>query len=131
MYDNSQNLHGTKFLPNWGKILQSIKFSDLSMGCKLSPYLANIFMCDLEEKIKKSKFFPTVWHRYVDDIFCIVNPRILNTLLNFLNSLHPSLKFTLEKEENRKIAFLDLHIEVSEEQDLVFSIYRKPTHTGR
>lgn len=41
----------------------------LSMGCKLSPYLANIFMCELEEQLKKSSLFPSVWHRYVDDVF--------------------------------------------------------------
>lgn len=105
--------------------------TELSMGSKLSPLLANIFMCDLEEKLKSSRLFPSLWYRYVDDIFCVVNARSLKNLEDFLNSQHPSIKFTVEKEVNGKISFLDLCIRQTTERGLEFSIYRKPTHTDR
>lgn len=73
-----------------------------------------------------------MWHRYVDDVFCIVNARSLNNLLDFLNSQHSSITFTVEKEDDdRTLAFLDLRIRVSAEGNLEFSIYRKPTNTDR
>lgn len=70
----------------------------LTMGSKLSPYLANIYMCALEEKLKKNTLFPPVWLRYVDDVFCITNARQLNKLLELLNSQHQTIKFTVEQE---------------------------------
>ena len=88
-------------------------------------------MCHLEEKLKKNKIFPLIWYRYVDDIFCIVNSRQLNKLLELLNAQHPSIKFTVEQEENGRIVFLDLCINTTPEGFLEFSIYRKPTHTDR
>lgn len=105
--------------------------SGLSMGSKLSPLLANLFMCDLEEKMKRDPNFPSMWYRYVDDVFCVINPRQLNNFLEFLNAQHPSITFTVEKEENGSLAFLDLKIKTTQDGKLEFSIYRKPTHTDR
>lgn len=112
-----------------GKFYQ--QHSGLSMGCKLSPFLANIYMSDLEERLRGNNLFPVVWHRYVDDIFCVTNARLINPLKDLLNSQHTTIKFTVELEEENKIAFLDLWIKRSEDDGLRFSIYRKPTHTDR
>lgn len=105
--------------------------SGLSMGSKLSPLLANLFMCDLEEKMRKDSNFPSIWYRYVDDVFCIINSRQLNNFLQFLNAQHPSITFTVERDEDGSLAFLDLKIKTTDDGKLEFSIYRKPTHTDR
>jgi hypothetical protein len=42
-----------------------------SMGNLLSPFAANFFMADFEQKIEKDTRFPKFWCRYVDDIFAV------------------------------------------------------------
>jgi hypothetical protein len=44
------------------------------------------------------------------------------------NSAVPNMNFTLEKEENNKINFLDITI-AKEHDSISFGIYRKPTTT--
>jgi hypothetical protein len=47
---------------------------------------------------------------------------------DFLNSIHPKIKFTMEVESQHKINFLDLTISHSSNKH-EFSIFRKPTQT--
>lgn len=54
----------------------------------------------------------------------------LRKLFDRLNSRRPSIKFTIEKVENNKISFLDILIK-KVGNSLVFSVYRKLTHTDR
>ena len=54
----------------------------------------------------------------------------LNYFVDFLNSQHPNIKFTLEKETNKILAFLDLCITNSDRSCLKTSTYRKKTFTG-
>jgi hypothetical protein len=48
--------------------------------------------------------------------------------LDHFNNLTPKLEFTLEKEADSKIDFLDITIS-TEPQKLPTDIYRKPTYT--
>lgn len=103
----------------------------LSMGSKLSPLLADVFMSDFETDLQKEKLFPRIWRRYVDDIFAVVKERYLSQILEMLNSRHTTIKFTVEKEMDGKLPFLDLMITKKEDNTLRFGIYRKPTSTDR
>ncbi|XP_053691314.1 uncharacterized protein LOC128739838 [Sabethes cyaneus] len=103
----------------------------LSMGSKLSPLLAEVFMSDFETEVQKDKMFPRVWKRYVDDVFALVKERYLPQTLNLLNSKHDSIRFTVEKEQDGTLPFLDLRISIKEDKTLKFGIYRKPTSTDR
>ena len=47
-----------------------------------------------------------------------------------LHLLHPVLKFTIEKEQNNSLNFLDVLVE-KEGTGFLTSIYRKPTFTGQ
>ena len=47
-----------------------------------------------------------------------------------LNLLHPALKFTVEKEQNNSLHFLEVLVE-KEGTGFLTSIYRKPTFTGQ
>ena len=49
--------------------------------------------------------------------------------LNYLNQLHPSLKFKIELEILDKLPFLDILI-VKNDSSIVTTVYRKPTHSG-
>ncbi|XP_044738897.1 uncharacterized protein LOC123300392 [Chrysoperla carnea] len=104
-----------------------------SMGNPLSPFLANIFMSRLERNLKQAaEYFPQHWYRYVDDIFTIIDTKktSVHDFLEFLNKAEPSIKFTVEEEQDEKLPFLDL--EISRDSDkLAFNIYRKPTNVDR
>ncbi|XP_053685711.1 uncharacterized protein LOC128735241 [Sabethes cyaneus] len=101
------------------------------MGSKVSPLLAEVFMSDFEVALQKEKYFPRVWKRYVDDVFAIVKERHLPKTLDLLNSRHPTIKFTVEREVDGKIPFLDLMISKKNDNSLKLGIYRKPTSTDR
>ena len=52
--------------------------------------------------------------------------------LEHINSLHPSIKFTLETQnEDKTIPFLDVLLIIQEDGSLGHKVYRKPTHTDR
>ena len=103
----------------------------LPMGSPASPAIANIFMAKLEEDALKSfDGAPDVWYRYVDDVFSIVKKSLVEKLLVHLNNQHPSIVFTLEKEEEGKLPFMDAMIH-RVDGSLKTGVYRKPTHTGR
>ena len=72
-----------------------------------------------------------MYYRYVDDTFAVFNDEDeCNEFFSHLNSLHPSLRFTFEKECNRTLPFLDVLVEKND-HEFVTSIYRKPTFTGQ
>lgn len=54
----------------------------------------------------------------------------LSDFLVFLNSAHPNIRFTMELEQNCILPFMDVCIERNSE-GLLFSVFRKPTHTDR
>ena len=99
------------------------------MGSPLAPVLANIFMGFHESKwlneynLNKPKFYL----RYVDDILAPFDNE--QDLLNFLNNRHPNIKFTLEKQNNHSIVFLDIFISGINKQNLTLQTYHKSTYT--
>ena len=103
----------------------------VSMGSPLGPVLASIFMNDFELKhmSKLKELGVTTWFRYVDDTFVVINNNKPTEVLNFLNSLHNSIKFTCEHEINNSINFLDVTI-TRKHLKLVTKTYHKPTFTG-
>ena len=103
----------------------------VAMGSPLGPALANIFVGYYESELFKKVSKPTVYCRYVDDTFALFHKETdFKKFLNSLNSLHPSLKFTFEKEINNTLSFLDVLVTKSENH-FVTSVYRKPTFTGQ
>ena len=103
----------------------------VTMGSPLAPVLANIFMGFYESKwlnecnLNKSKFYL----RYVDDILAAFEKEqdSLN-FLNFLNNKHPNIKFTIEKQVNHSMSFLDVFISGINNQNLTLQIYHKSTY---
>lgn len=68
----------------------------------------------------------------MDDTFCIWDhgENELDLFLNELNSYDSDIQFTMEKEEQRKIPFLDV-LCVRENHEIKTTVYRKPTSTFR
>ena len=104
----------------------------VSMGSPLGPVLANLFMGYHEKKwlqeFDKGKIL--MYKRYVDDIFCMFeNEKDAENFFEFLNCQHKSIKFTLEKESNKLLSFLDVLIK-NEGNRFSTSVYRKKTSVG-
>ena len=107
----------------------------VAMGSPLSPILANLCLEFLEKNYIKTlpeDIRALFWVRYVDDVFIVYehNEEKFSEFLNHINNIIPSIKFTVEQEENGKIPFLDvLVIHDSINLNFSFSVYRKPTNT--
>ena len=105
----------------------------VAMGSPLGPHLANIFMGFMERKWLQEcpvDFKPVLYKRYVDDTFLLFkSDSHFDLFLNYLNSKHPNIAFTCDKEENNVLPFLDIKIKRTE-NEFITSIYRKPTFTG-
>ena len=79
-----------------------------AMGSPVSPIIANIFMENFEEKaIASFHAPPRYWGRHVDDTMLIMDKSEVDNFTQHLNSVHDSIKFTVEQESNNSIAMLD------------------------
>ena len=84
------------------------------MGSPLGPVLADFFIHHLELSYLSTASLsprPSFYQRYVDDIFCLF-PSIdqSHLFLDYINSCHPNIKFSIEPENNNTLSFLDVSI---------------------
>lgn len=125
--NNSFTFNDTYFLQTKGT----------AMGTKVAPIYATLVLAYLEEILYKESekefgsnfrtYLETNFKRYLDDCFIIFTKteQELKLFHNLLNTLHPSIKFTIEKNKNR-LPFLDTVI-INNNGKLQTDIYYKPT----
>ena len=102
------------------------------MGSPVSAVIANMVIEDVEQRaLATSPVKPFFWKRYVDDVIFAVSGNEAERLLSHLNSVEPSIQFTLEHEKDRHLPFLDSNVSRREQGNLETSVYRKPTHTDK
>ena len=70
---------------------------------------------------------PRIWKRYVDDTFTVMKQHNGDNFLRHLNQKHSSIRFTVETENNNKIAFLDSLVTRETDGKLLTSVYKKLT----
>ena len=100
-------------------------------GVAMGPALANIFVGYYESKLFQTTSKPEMYYRYMDDTFVVFsNEDECDLFLDSLNSLHPSLRLTFEKDFNLALPFLDVLVEKSPSK-FITSINRKLTFTGQ
>ena len=103
------------------------------MGSPLAPVLAYVFMCFHKSKLlnEYSLSKPRFYLRYVDGILAAFdNEQDSLNFFNLLNNRHTNIKFTMEKQINHSIAFLDVFISGINNQNLTLQTYHKSTYTG-
>ncbi len=103
-----------------------------AMGSPVSAVIANLVMEDVEQRaLASAPVRLSFWKRFVDDIISAVSRNDIDILLQHLNSIEPSIQFTVERETNGDLAFLDLNVYRTIEGKLETAVYRKPTHTDK
>ena len=82
------------------------------MGSPVSVTVANLVMEDVEGRaLTTADVHPRFWKRYVDDTCTALPMSRCQEFLEHLNSVEPSIQFTLEKESEGKLPFLCVHLE--------------------
>ena len=99
----------------------------LAMGSPPAPLLANGWMHQFDNVIKGDA---VLYERYMDDILRDIDSQQVDEKLNEINNLHPALKFTIEREQNSSIPFLDMKIHHNQDGSLSSTWYSKKTDTG-
>ena len=104
--------HGLTGVRSSGQPIHGVFFEDLTLG--------------------SAPVKTRMWKWYVYDTCCIVTRgnRMAEELLDHLNSVRPSIQFTLELEREGSLPFLDTLLR-REDGTLDNSVYRKLTHTDR
>ena len=79
------------------------------MGSCISHIIASVYTEHIEHtNITTFHTLPSLWLRYVDDTFCILNKDHINDFRTHLNSICSYIQFTIEKEQNFSLPFLDV-----------------------
>ena len=87
------------------------------MGTKMAPSYASLFMGKFEEdKLSDYHHQLLIWLRFLDDIFLIwqYSEKELLDFIKYLNGAHPSIKFTMNIDEQLLNAkhYLTFHINI-------------------
>ena len=121
----------TTYFTFQGRLYEQVKGA--AMGSPISPVVANLFMEDLETKALATALLPpTLWKRYVDDTFTIIQKSQKDAFLEHVNSIDDNIHFPCEEpREDGSIPFLDMLISPDEDGRLNTTDYRKLTHTDQ
>ena len=96
----------------------------VAMGSPLGPTLTNVFLCHFEEQWMSDCPIDC------KNIFLLFSSELhVTKFLNYMNSKHRNFKFTVEREENNSLSFLDIKF-FCDTGKFQTSIYRKPTFSG-
>ena len=87
----------------------------------MAPSYANLFMGKFEKHaVDHAPFKPHIWFRYIDEIFMIwtEGESDLKTFLNYINYIHPTIKFSQEysNSPNQILPFLDVQVHLNNNQ---------------
>lgn len=104
------------------------------MGNCISGFLAELVMEELEKSVLPKLPFPIPFYkRYIDDIILAIleGEHNENEVLRIFNDYDDDIQFTMEKEENKSINFLDMTITRNEDGTLTTKWYQKQVASGR
>ena len=94
------------------------------MGSPISVVIANLVMEYVEQKaISSFSSFPKLWKRFVDDTFVIMQTNKVNRFFDHLNNVDPNINFTMELEQDDKLAFFDVLVMRTQDGKLATKVY--------
>jgi len=107
-----------------------IQIMGTAMGSPMAPSYASLFMGKLEQDfLENENFNPTVWLRFLDDIFMIWNhsEEDLHKFINSLNNFHPTIKFTYTASSTH-VSFLDVNVMKNSDNTISTNVHVKETN---
>lgn len=106
----------------------------MPMGNPLSPTIADIVLDTLLdnviEELKLANVNIKFISKYVDDLFAVIKQDDEEIIMKTLNAYHNKINFTIEKENNQKLPYLDMQI-IKDNERLKTNWYTKSTASGR
>ena len=103
------------------------------IGLSVTGEVAIIYMEDFQMRAKTDEL-PELnnWPWYVDDSVLKCKRNKAQKILDHLNNIEPEhIKFTMEEEEDNKLAVLDLELNVNRKKKRIeFNVYYKKTNTN-
>ena len=105
----------------------------LAMESSISPIIANMYMEHFEEvALKTTEIQPSLWRRFVENIFVVKQLEHNENFLKHINILDQPIKFTAEDTHiYGSASCLDTLVMLELNTMLSISVYRKPTHTDQ
>ena len=139
--NNKINLSKIEFLDGIKLLLDStfLQFNNkyykqimgVPMGICTSPWFADIALELLETScLKNYSKDVLLFKRYVDDYLLIVKKDKIEEILSSFNNYNNNLQFTIERETNNSINFLDMQL-IRTNNKIITNWYRKSTASGR
>ena len=101
------------------------------MGSPLSSFLAEAVMQDLERRSINNDGNVKLWNRYVDDVLSVIKTHHIDSLFKKINTTTDDITFTMEKETEKRIAFLDIELTRTDNGAIETKVHRKNTHTDQ
>ena len=101
----------------------------VAMGSPLGQ--PHIFICSFGSKWLRNyanDFKPVFYRRYIYDIFVLFSsPDHADKFREYLLSKHPNIKFSIQKEEDGRLPFLDINIFRENDKFATTSIEKRPS----
>lgn len=106
----------------------------MPMGNSLSPTIADIVLDKLLKEtlleLKNNNIHIKLRTKYIDDLFAIIKRKDEDIILTTFNKYHNKLQFTIEKERDSCISYLDMKI-YRQNKKISTECYTKPIASGR
>lgn len=103
-----------------------------AMGSKLSPIIAQYVMDYLlDECLKKLPYKLAFIKKFVDDLILALPEDSVDLTLNIFNNFDAHIKFTIERETNKTVPFLDTLVKREDGNIIKLDWYMKPNASGR
>ena len=101
----------------------------IAMGSPLGPTLTNIFMDFIEAKVVYSFKYRLRYFRYVDECFVLVKSgKDIDEFFTIFNLAQNATKFTIEKEFNNELGFLDILVKRQKNRMFTSDFRKKNIH---
>ena len=105
------------------------QLNGISISSVLGPTMAGIFVGFHEVDLLSKYKAPEAYFCYIKT-FCVFGSETeAGEFFSHLNDMHLALRFTLEKENNSTLPFLDVLV-CKESSAFLMTVYHKPTFTG-